>query len=99
MKRWLAAPAFHIAILLEALDVDGISSPLYVKLDRADEMRNAQRANSGLVQRGTTIILPPIGQSMSVGSFVFRTNKSRYVVPPNYESNWVTTLPGAGAAR
>jgi hypothetical protein len=99
MKRWLAAPAFHIAILLEALDVDGVSSPLYVKLDRADELRNAQRANLGLLQRGTTIILPPIGQSMSVGSFVFRTNKSRYVVPPKYESNWVTILPGAGAAR
>jgi hypothetical protein len=61
MKRWLAAPAFHIAILLAALEVDGASSPIYVKLDRTDELRNTPRSNSGLLQRGTTIILPPIG--------------------------------------
>ena len=99
MKRWLAAPAFHIAILLEALEVDGASSPIYVKLDRTDELRNTQRSNSGLPQRGTTIILPPIGQSTSVGSFVFRTGKSRYVVPANYESNWVTISPPVRAER
>jgi hypothetical protein len=99
MKRWLAAPAFHIAILLEALEVDGASSPIYVKLDRTDELRHTPRSNSGLLQRGTTIILPPIGQSTSVGSFVFRTDKSRYVVPANYESNWVTISPPVRAER
>jgi hypothetical protein len=62
IKSWLAAATLHIAILLEALEVDTVSSPLYVKLDRTDELRNT-RANSGLLQRGTTIILPPIGQS------------------------------------
>ena len=93
MKRWLAAPAFHIAVLLEALIVDGVSSPLHVKLDRTDELGNARTASTGLLQRGTTIILPPIGQSTNAGSFVFRTDKSRYVVPANYESTWVTIPP------
>ena len=93
MKHWLAAPAFHIAITLEALDVDGVSSRLYVRLDRTNEFTSERRSSAGLLQRGATIILPPIGQSTSVGSFVFRTDKSRYVVPANYESNWLTISP------
>jgi len=93
MKHWLAAPAFHIAIMLEALDIEGVSSPLYVRLDRTNEFTSERRSSAGLLQRGATIILPPMGQSASVGSFVFRTDKSRYVVPANYESNWLTISP------
>jgi hypothetical protein len=92
MEHWLASPAFHVAILLETLDVDGISSPLYARLDRPDELRNAQES-SGLRQRGMTITLPPIGRPMSVSSFVFRTRNRRFVVPPNYQSTWTTILP------
>ena len=93
MEHWLAPGSYHLAILLEALDVDGVSSPLYARLDRPDELRSAQGTSSGLRQRGTTIVLPPIGRPMTVGTFVFRTRNRRLVVPPNYQSTWTTTLP------
>jgi len=93
MEHWLSPPTYRIAVLLEALDVDGVSSPLYARLDRPDEFRSAQESSSGLRQRGMTIILPPIGRPMTVGTFVFSTRNRRFVVPPNYQSTWTTTLP------
>jgi hypothetical protein len=93
MRHWLAAPAyFLIAILLETVDIDGVSSPFYAQLDRPDEYMDEQRTKSGFHPPGVAIILPPAGRSTSVGSFVFRTTNRRYVVPSNYESNW-TTIP------
>ena len=45
IKSWLAAPTFVIAILLEALEVDSVSSSLYVKLaaDRSIHERRLVR--------------------------------------------------------
>ena len=38
MRHWLAKPAcFLIAILLETVDINGVSSPFYAQLDRLDE--------------------------------------------------------------
>lgn len=93
MQHWLASPAYSIAILLESLDVDGASSPIYARLDRRDELPVVPDSSSGLRVRGAPIVLPPVGRSTSVSTFIFRTSSRRYVVPLNYESNWITTPP------
>jgi hypothetical protein len=94
MRHWVTAPAyFLIAILLETVDINGVSSPFYAQLDRPDEYMDEQRTKSGFHPPGVAIILPPAGRSTSVGSFVFRTTNRRYVVPSNYESNWTTIPP------
>ena len=80
MEHWLDAPRhFTISLLLEKLDVRGVATPLYAKLDRDG--------------KSTAIILPPMGQSRLVAVLVFPTDKSRHVVPAGYRTNWVTVAP------
>ena len=78
MQHWLSEPPyFAISILLEKLELSGVSRPLYANVK----------------QRGLVIALPPVGESARVAAFPFATDKSRYVVPTGYESEWVTVEP------
>jgi len=77
MKHWLEKPQrFTISLLLEKLDVRGVATPLYARLTRG--------AGS------TRIYVPPVGQSPLAAALVFTTDKSRYIVPAGYQTNWVT---------
>jgi len=80
MEHRLETPRhFTISLLLEKLEVHGVAAPLYARLDGGDE--------------STTIVLPPMGQSHLVAALVFTTDKSRYIVPAGYQTNWVTVAP------
>ncbi len=76
------------ALLLDSLQTEGRSRPFFAEREISD-------SSSGLrVSRGHFHVwLPPALQQFNVGSFVFRTSKSRHVVPAGYESNWTTVLP------
>jgi hypothetical protein len=79
MRHWQAAPRhFTISLLLEKIEVLGMPAPLYARL------RPAESAN---------IALPPIAQSPLIAPLVFNTDKSRFIVPAGYQSNWVTVEP------
>ncbi len=84
---------FEIGILLESIEMNGTETPFYAKLDRSQEMVNAQRVARGGVLKGTDVRLPPPGQSPTVGNFVFPNSNSRYVVPRGFEFRWLTLPP------
>jgi hypothetical protein len=84
---------FEIGILLESIEIKGAETPFYAKLDRSQEIANAQRLERGGLLHGANVWLPPPGQSPMVGNFVFPTSNSRYVVPRGYEFRWLTLPP------
>jgi len=80
MQHWLAKPQyFKICLTLEKLETHGVATPLYAKL--------AHEAAP------STIHLPPAGQPDRVAVLVFPTDKSRYIVPAGYQTNWITVKP------
>lgn len=80
MRHWLEEPRhFTISLMLEKIEVHGVATSLYAKLDRGDE--------------STSIVLPPMGQSRLAAALVFTTDKSRHIVPAGYQTNWVTVAP------
>lgn len=84
---------FEIGILLESIEINGAETPFYAKLDRSQEIANAQRLARGGLLTGANVWLPPPGQSPMVGNFVFPTSNSRYVVPRGFEFRWLTLPP------
>jgi hypothetical protein len=83
MQHWLNKPRhFTISILLERLEVGGLSRPLYAKIDTYSDLFGS-----------TTIARTPVGLSPLAAAFLFMTNKNRYRVPAGYKSNWVTVDP------
>jgi len=86
MRHWLTRPQrFVISILLEKVDIGGVSRPLYARLYR--EYRSAN------------IILPPPGRSPLVGVFPLPTENSYYRISRGYESDWVTVAPPSPQRR
>ena len=80
MEHWLEQPKhFTISILLESLEVNGVSTPFYARLERG--------SSSG---RGLPVHLPLPGQQVRVGEFVCPTSSGRHVMPRGYESDWLT---------
>jgi hypothetical protein len=80
---------FVIAFQLESLESDGSETLLSAKPGTG----TMETEQTGLRLPGVRIILPPLGESSSTASLIFRTSKDRYVVPAGYQLNWVTTLP------
>ena len=86
MQHWLNKPRhFTISILLERLEVGGLSRPLYAKIDTYSDLFGS-----------TTIARTPVGLSPLGAAFQFTTDKNRYRVPAGYKSNWVTVAPPLG---
>lgn len=91
---------FEVGILLESIEMNGVKMPFYAKLDRGQEIANAERLARGRMQRGVDVWMPPPGQSPMVGFFVFPTSNSRYVMPRGYETRWFTLpAPAVEAAQ
>ena len=86
MQHRVAEPRhFTISLILESLEVRGTATRLYARLNRED--------------RPASFVLPPVGQSPLAAAFVFNTEKSRYIVPRGYRSNWVTVKPPLDETR
>src|SRR4029077_4046955 len=85
VKHLLNSLSFQFAFVLETLEVNGSSSPLVAKLDRTNELDPRIRPST-LMQRMVAIILPPAGEPITVGSFLFRTLDGSFVFPRNFES-------------
>lgn len=86
MQHWMMPPSrFDIAIRLETWEAGGVSAPLSAEPDRSELARNA-----GGSKRGVPIYLPPAGQPPTIRTYVFSTDKKRYVVPRGFESKWIT---------
>ena len=86
MQHWMMPPnRFDIAIRLESWETGGVSARLYAEPDRNELSRIA-----GGPKRGVPINLPPVGQPPTIRTYVFSTNKKRYVVPRGFESKWIT---------
>jgi hypothetical protein len=94
MEHHVVAPAsFHISILFQTLESNGVTVPFSAELDSkagrlgeftvsAAELANAQSGSVAALRLNT---------DYSAGrTLVFPTNKPRYVVPRGYESKWVT---------
>jgi len=65
--------------MLESLEVNGVSTPFYARLERGSSS-----------ERGLPVNLPLSGQQVRVGEFVFPTSSGRHVIPRGYESDWLT---------
>jgi hypothetical protein len=71
---------FLIAIQLVTLESGGVQAPLYSRPDeRPASLSDTEQTD--LRRPGVHILLPPIGESRGMASFVFRTGRARYVVP------------------
>jgi hypothetical protein len=82
VEHWLEEPRyFKISIMLEKLEEDGASRPLFAEIDRG--------------HGPAAVVLPPVGQSALVAAFRFPTEKERHLVPAGYQMNWVTVEPPA----
>jgi len=94
MQYWPGAPhRFVIGVLLETVDVGGVSSPLYA---RPEPFKMPEKKPAGFATRGTPIALTPPNQPKNVGTFVFFTHASHgYIVPAGFESKWLTAPPPA----
>jgi hypothetical protein len=96
MEHWMNEPRrFTISILLEKLQVGGLSRPLYANLDRRGPLK------PGDVLHGTAVFVEPTkgvplpGVAPRVAAFPFMTENNRYLVRAGYESEWVTVPPPA----
>ncbi len=94
MEHWMNEPRrFTISILLEKLQVGGLSRPLYANVDRRQPLR------PGDVLHGTAVFVQPTkgvpqpGVAPRVAAFPFLTENNRYLVRAGYESDWVTVQP------
>jgi hypothetical protein len=82
MRRWLQSPKhFTIGVLLETLEMHGVSMPFYAVLERQDSS-----------DRGMPVYLPLPGQSFLVGTFVV-PDGGRNVMRRGYQSEWLTVAP------
>jgi hypothetical protein len=84
--HWMDSPGrFDIAIQLETWEANGVAVPLFAKPGRGE---NAPA--SSVFRRPMPIMLPPVGQPITVATFAFTASHGRYVVPRGFESNWIT---------
>jgi hypothetical protein len=82
---------FVILIAFDALEVNGKSSPLFVKLDLIDQL---ERARTLIANRRGSRVMSAQGPE-TWGAFVFSATGPRYLVPAGYESTWRTVAPPA----
>jgi len=76
MQHSLVPPQrFTISVTLEKITVHGAAAPVFARLSWV---------------AGSSISLPPLGQSPLVAELVFTTNGSRHIVRPGYQMNWIT---------
>jgi hypothetical protein len=94
MEHWLNEPRhFTISILLEKLQVGGLSRPLYAHVDQREPLK------PGDVLHGTAVFVEPVkgvplpAVAPRVAAFPFVTDNNRYLVRAGYESDWVTVQP------
>ncbi len=73
-------PRFLVSVAFDTLEVAGVRSPFYARLERPalNEMLNRSQGQS---------------QDLPQGTFAFVTGGRRYVVRPPFESHWRTTAP------
>jgi hypothetical protein len=89
MRHQYSASQFQISIRFDTLEINGVVSPLSVRLDRELKMETA-RTQNGLRNRATEFSLPPPASSEKGSLFVFPDRGGPYVMPTGSESKWTT---------
>jgi hypothetical protein len=90
MRHRIGGPDdFVILISFDALEVNGVASPLFVKLDAAEQLERARVLNAS--RRGARIA--PVQGPETWGALVFPSARDHYVVAAGYESVWRTVAP------
>ncbi|MBZ5622508.1 MAG: hypothetical protein LAQ69_27805 [Acidobacteriia bacterium] len=92
MRHRVGSPDdFVILISFDSLEVNGVASPLSVKLDFLDQIERAKTLPYNRRREQLNAYQGP----ETWGALIFPATGSRYVVPAGYESKWLTTAPPA----
>jgi hypothetical protein len=81
-RHLLPSPYFLIALSFNRLAIGDFASPFAARSEGNVEL--ARELGATLVGQGRGLAF------WDVGTFLFPTNRSRYVVPAGYESKWIT---------
>jgi hypothetical protein len=82
---------FVIGIAWQSLEVEGVSMPLAALLDRNAEVAAPVMPGTALARRPDTLTSPD--------ALVIPSSAAKYVLPPGFESHWVTVKPPAPATN
>ncbi len=91
MRHRIGGPEdFVILISFDSVEINGVASPLFVRLDSAAQLERIRISNPSMTRRGALMMANQGPETW--GALIFPAAKS-YVVPAGYETEWQTVAP------